>query len=143
MPGVGLSMRRDKSWVILVQATIRSDKLLSGMAVRWSAFPLGGTRSSGVAINDAGQATGKATLAGDLETHAFLWDGEAIIDLGTLGGIDVHVREINASGQVTGQSHVAFGIYHAFLWNGSTMLDLGTLGGNNSERGRRLMTPVR
>ena len=47
---------------------------------------LGGTSSVGVAINASGQVTGYADTAGG-DTHAFLWDGTRMQDLGTLGGV--------------------------------------------------------
>jgi probable HAF family extracellular repeat protein len=45
---------------------------------------LGGTNSAGASLNASGQATGFSTTA-DGETHAFLWDGTTMRDLGTLG----------------------------------------------------------
>ena len=98
---------------------------------------LGGTFSEGFDINDSGQVTGRAFIAGDAEVHAFLWDGTTMVDLGTLGGTDVpggtasQGVAINASGQVTGWSGTGDQI-HPFLWDGTAMLDLGTLGGFDS-----------
>src|SRR5450755_2028907 len=47
---------------------------------------LGGSASSGNAINDFGWPIGNSNLAGDTETHAALWIGARPFDLGTLGG---------------------------------------------------------
>jgi probable HAF family extracellular repeat protein len=47
---------------------------------------LGGTSSSGNAINDLGWAMGNANLAGDGVTHAAAWIDGMKFDLGTLGG---------------------------------------------------------
>jgi probable HAF family extracellular repeat protein len=47
---------------------------------------LGGSASSGNAINDFGWPLGNSNLAGDTETHAALWIGARPFDLGTLGG---------------------------------------------------------
>ena len=68
-----------------------------------------GGPSEGVAINDAGQVTG--TLHdGRWTTHAFLWDGTTMLDLGTLGGSSSSARAINASGQVTGTARTRWSI---------------------------------
>jgi probable HAF family extracellular repeat protein len=52
-------------------------------------------------------------------------------DLGTLGGNNLNSSEghdINASGQVTGESFsLDIGSDHAFLWDGMNMLDLNDL----------------
>ena len=51
------------------------------------------------------------------------------IDLGTLGGPYSYGRDVNASGQITGDSGKAgSGAYHAFLYSAGTMTDLGTTG---------------
>ena len=47
---------------------------------------LGGTYSVAHGINDAGQVTGYAYLAGNSTEHAFLYSGGSLQDLGTLGG---------------------------------------------------------
>ena len=51
----------------------------------------------------------------------------SVIDLGTLGGGYSRAGDINASGQVVGESNS-----HAFLWQSGIMTDLGTLGGSDS-----------
>ena len=69
---------------------------------------LGGTSSSGDALNASGQVTGYSDTA-EGDTHAFLWDGTTMQDLGTLGGTYSQGVAINASGQVTGSADTADG----------------------------------
>ncbi len=71
------------------------------------------------------------------QMRAFIWQGGALQNLGTLGGPDSCALYINESGQATGHSFTdsvvnpitGFPTTHPFLWNGRRMLDLGTLGG--------------
>jgi probable HAF family extracellular repeat protein len=94
---------------------------------------IGGTKSWGYGINASGQVTGKADIAGDGATHAFLYSGGTMTDLGTLGGSSSSGSAINDNGQVTGGSYLAGDVAtHAFLYSGGSMTDLGTLGGRNS-----------
>jgi probable HAF family extracellular repeat protein len=87
-----------------------------------------GSHSS--AINAKGQVTGWAsTTFSDTEgfyaSHAFLWNGSAMQDLGTVEGSTWGFAggvAINDKGQVTGA-----GYFHAFLWDGSVMQDLNDL----------------
>jgi probable HAF family extracellular repeat protein len=84
-----------------------------------------------MAINASGQVVGWAQTASG-ETHAFLYDGAALRDLGTLGGGWAIAAAINASGQVAGYGFPPSGGYHAFLYDGAALRDLGTLGGSTS-----------
>lgn len=47
---------------------------------------LGGTRAIGNSINDRGWIAGFSNLANDQVSHAAVWIGDELIDLGTLGG---------------------------------------------------------
>jgi probable HAF family extracellular repeat protein len=69
-------------------------------------------------LNDAGQVTGSADTASG-SSHAFLWSGSTMRDLGTLGGAGSSGFAINALGQVTGGSNTADGLA-AFFWDGDT-----------------------
>src|SRR5919201_1099904 len=98
---------------------------------------LGGSYSSGFAINTSGQVTGFSGTVGNSATHAFLISPPYTImtDLGTLGGNFSFGSGINASGQVAGYSTPkSSSAYHAFLISPpyTSMTDLGTLGGNYS-----------
>lgn len=111
---------------------------------------LGGSASSGNAINNFGWPLGNSNLAGDAETHAAIWIGARPFDLGTLGGpnsaVDwpVHNRqgviagisETSAMMQEnwscsaffpTADQHVCLG----FVIRDGEMKSLPTLGGTN------------
>ena len=68
---------------------------------------LGGSRSSAVAVNDAGQVVGWSGLDG-AGAHAFSWTAAGgMIDLGTLGGSGSYASAVNDAGQVVGNSSPA------------------------------------
>src|SRR6476469_3717120 len=86
---------------------------------------LGGTESSGSALNAGGQVAGSSYTTGDATQHAYLWkptvSGGAMTDLGTLGGTQSYAYCINASGQVTGASDsTGDSKTHTFLWKPTT-----------------------
>jgi probable HAF family extracellular repeat protein len=95
-----------------------------------------GSSSRGTDINDSGWVTGYGNFVGDTGipdvtggTHAFLYDGTTMHDLGDLGWPLSYGYGINNSGWVAGYSWINEGRFHAFLYVGTTMHDLGTLEG--------------
>jgi len=80
---------------------------------------LGGYMSTVKAINRSGSVVaGEASLAGEMEVHAFVWtSSRGMIDLGTLGGLWSYTDAISDGGTVVGSSGLASGkLAHAFAW---------------------------
>ena len=93
----------------------------------------GGNNANG--INASGEVTGSMSISqnGSKSDHAYLFDGLATHDLGTLPGyVDSSGSQVNSTGEVAGWAYSTGGIYRAFLYDGTTMMDLGTLGGPGS-----------
>ena len=98
------------------------------MVTELAGFP--GSQNNGAhAINEHGQIVG---FSASPETHAVLWDGDSITDLGDLpfcGGIDrSEANDINDLGQVVGEANAETG-RRAFLWEAGSMTNLGSLPG--------------
>jgi probable HAF family extracellular repeat protein len=87
-------------------------------------------------INNDGQIVGHSLNTSN-ETHAFLFAGEAMQDLGAFGDSSISISQanrINDNGQIVGFSYASSASdFHAFLYSSSKMTDLGTLGGRSSE----------
>jgi probable HAF family extracellular repeat protein len=82
---------------------------------------------SGVAraINNRGQIVGDGAIGG--MHHAVMWDGDSVVDLGTLGQGTCAV-DINDLAQVVGWARSPTGgDDHAFVWAGGVMRDLNDL----------------
>jgi probable HAF family extracellular repeat protein len=102
---------------------------------------LGGTDSCALFVNERGLAAGNSftstlvnSTTGLPTIHPFLWTGEKMVDLQSLGGTIAVANGITDRGQVVGSSTLAGDvIVHAFLWNKGKLTDLGNLGGNNLE----------
>lgn len=131
----------------------------NGVLTDLGALP-SGPDSLGNDVNDRLQVVGEAdastsrsdsnaTCWGDnpltrLVTHAVVWQGGAITDIGTLGGAQSVASHINSRGQISGASQIAAPdpngfvacggkpgaqIVRAFIYEGGRMRDIGTLGG--------------
>ena len=79
-------------------------------------------------LNEQGQVAGTSTLAGDETFHAFVWDKQRMIDLGTLGVRNSEAFFMSDNGQVLGRVEVSLVPYvrHGFLWEKGRITDLGT-----------------
>ena len=99
----------------------------------------GGQSSVAYGINDAGQVVGQADYNNAPESHAFLYAGGNMTDLGVLYGnvgeswASSWATAINNSGVIVGASQPGIhysGTYwnnHAFVYSSGTMKDLGVL----------------
>src|SRR5262249_3972177 len=92
---------------------------------------LGGIESAGFGINELGLIAGSSSLPGDLISHAFKWDGNALEDLDPLGpvvlnsGLNAQGFGINLNGEVAGRSLSGTdNRFHAVVWNETTPKDL-------------------
>ena len=100
----------------------------------------GGTSSYALSINSASQVVGFAFGTSGYP-HGFLWDGQSMIDLGTLGGPQSVAFGINDAGEVVGYSQVPSGEFHGFVWTAeSGMVDLGTLPGGTVSYAQQINT---
>lgn len=78
-------------------------------------------------INDSGQVIGRLIVGSD--EHAFFWENNNLIDIGTLNGNgSSNAQAINEKGQVVGSSNG-----HAFLWQNNQITDLNELLPSGSE----------
>jgi probable HAF family extracellular repeat protein len=93
----------------------------------------GDTIGAASAINDNGQIVGGSGTCGpptfSAIAHALLWQGNSMINLGSLGGQYNNLpTAINDNGQIVGWSDLpGDATTHAFLWQNGAMTDLGTL----------------
>lgn len=90
---------------------------------------LGGANSEASAISPSGLVAGSSYLASNSE-HAFLYDGESMLDLGLLPGATASTaRGVNDDGTVVGSCRFPGG-YHAsraFQFSGGQMHDLNEM----------------
>lgn len=99
----------------------------------------GGSASSGVSVNDAGQVTGNANDSSG-SSHAFFYPNPdhpgTMLDLGTFGGLISYGAAINAAGKVTGGADSNSETL-GFLYPNPTpapdvKFNIGSLGGANT-----------
>ena len=99
---------------------------------------LGGLNALAVDIAENGDTVGHASLVKDKVTHATLWRGGAVHDLGTLGGPRSRAFAVNEFGLVAGTADTGAGDPHACLFqvdgagNVVSRTDLGVLGERSS-----------
>ena len=99
---------------------------------------LGGRDSRAFGINSAGEIVGGASLASGV-THAFLFDGRKMEDLGTLpGGSFSQAYAVNDRSHAVGASTRATPEKRAVLWRDSHLQELGTLAGGRTSCARAL-----
>ncbi|MEO5764069.1 MAG: hypothetical protein ABIR52_02065, partial [Casimicrobiaceae bacterium] len=79
------------------------------------------------AIAPSGEVVGFSFLPGGAGPHAFLHDGAAMHDLGTLGGATSTALAINAGDEIVGESANAQGSSRAFVHAAGAMIDLNTV----------------
>jgi len=112
-----------------------------------------GLDSAGLTVNNAGEVVGIATVDTTLDpfqlgpwpypTHAFIWRGGLMQDIGTLGG----ANSFPTSGCNNERSNLVVGwsftnstpnattgipTQHAFVWDQGTLTDIPTLGGTSA-----------
>lgn len=85
----------------------------------------GGDTVEATAINNQGQVVGSANNA-DGETHAFVYNGKGIYDLGTLDGNESYATGINDKGTIVGTALDANGHTQAFSTDASTVVTQST-----------------
>lgn len=73
-----------------------------------------------------GRVAGYA-YTGNGSIHAFLHDGNGMIDLGTLGGDHSGAFGINDSDQIVGRSAIPNSKHHAFLYSNGQIYDVNDL----------------
>jgi probable HAF family extracellular repeat protein len=94
-------------------------------------------------LNNRGEVVGSLNLPGDQIAHAFLWDGEKLIDLnasrGGLGGNFSFAAGLNDAGAVIGAATLPGDqVQHAFRWKNGVMTDLGTPAGDVCSQGENI-----
>jgi probable HAF family extracellular repeat protein len=85
---------------------------------------LGAVTTAASGINESGQIAGHTNEG---VTHAQLYAGGVVTDLGTLGGAASIAHAINDAGKIVGYSTTIAGQTHAFLFSGGVMTDLNSL----------------
>lgn len=118
-------------WSVLPDQSVHASLLANSITQDLGVLPGYGSSISR-SVNKRGDVVGWAVSSKNLvdslaTTHAFLKNGTALTDLGTLGGRDSQALGINSRGEVVGVSSVASGDRHAFRDIGGKMTDLGTL----------------
>jgi probable HAF family extracellular repeat protein len=92
----------------------------------------GGTSGGPNGLNNRGQVIGSSNLAGDQESHPFLWDAGTLTDLftDTMGGSPLTADAINDAGEIVGVAAFPNHPREAYLLRKGVATDLGTVDGD-------------
>jgi probable HAF family extracellular repeat protein len=102
---------------------------------------LGGTHTTPVAINDAGQVTGNSQLA-DGSSHAFLYQSGVMTDLGVFSAAIGSVSQfIDGAGDVFGYDEFADGTRAGFVYTGGQLNQIPLPTSDDSFRGFAPVAP--
>ena len=86
--------------------------------------------SQAIAVSNRAAVVGESVVQPGT-THAFLWQGDRMIDLGALEARHSRATDVNSRGQVVGHVSSIVGFPsaggRAFLWQGGEMVDLNEL----------------
>jgi probable HAF family extracellular repeat protein len=88
------------------------------------------TGTSAYGINEAGQIVGDLSVDGG--QRGFVWSNGALVQIGTLGGVDSHGQAINRHGQATGHASQANGDMRAYSYAGGMLTPLSVQGSSTS-----------
>jgi probable HAF family extracellular repeat protein len=118
------------------RATLWSGTTITDLGAIGDANILNVPRSSvAIDINDLDQIVGYSDTANSKKTHATLWSGFTVNDLGTLGGNFSYAYSINNSGKIVGTSEVVANTFvrNAALWDSNGITNLSNLDNTLSE----------
>jgi probable HAF family extracellular repeat protein len=104
---------------------------LGGSPTYWANYSYAfGINSKGEVVGESSVAPASGSLDNWWNTHAFLYSGGRLTDLGTLGGYYCRAVAVNSSTQVVGYGPVSSNDQtHAISWQNGAMTDLGTYPG--------------
>jgi probable HAF family extracellular repeat protein len=102
--------------------------LQSSMGVFKPLNTLGGNHAHAFDVNENSTVVGASRTASDDFFVAFMFDDDAIVNIGTLGGPSSSANAINDNAVIVGSSSTADGVQHAALFiNGSSPIDLAPM----------------
>lgn len=89
------------------------------------------------AISADGHVVGTANIViggpcGPTTLRGAVWDGQSVIDLGTLGGCESEARDINDQNDIVGWASDADGRVHGVMWRDGEIAETFSLGGSAS-----------
>jgi probable HAF family extracellular repeat protein len=93
---------------------------------------LGGVFGVPTWLNNRGQVIGQSDLAGDLDSHPFLWTQGRLFDLDTIttGAQPIFADAIDDAGEIIGAAAFPNAPYDAYLWRDGVATDLGHVNGD-------------